>query len=272
MLAERGLAHQRHAVVLDGVVVVVHRERVHVQVVAQIRDAAAADSGVFLVINHVLVDHRALARRARAALVERPGAAVFEQRVLAAGQHFGDDLVEALLARVINLAHGASQRARHAGAGHQRVERGLARAAFHHALDVAEQHVLGLRREVEDHVHVERREVGAGLADALEDLLAAAVLVVAIHLLQQVVVEALHANAQTLHATLQLVQVAGNQVVRVRLAGHIADAERVARHVDGFAQLVDHDGGRAAAHVQAFEVVAEVLQHEHFLAHVGEVG
>ena len=37
------------------------------------------------------------------------------------------------------------------------------------------------------------------------------------------------------------------------------------------AQLVDHDGRRAAADVDAVEVVAEILQHEHFLAHVGEV-
>ena len=137
---------------------------------------------------------------------------MFEQRVLAAGQHFGDDLVEALLARVINLAHGASQRARHAGAGHQRVERGLARAAFHHALDVVDEDILGLRGEVEDHIHVERGEVRAGLADAREYLGAAAVLVVAVHLLEQAVVEALHTHAQALHAALQLVQVRRYQV------------------------------------------------------------
>ena len=98
-----------------------------------------------------------------------------------------------------------------------------------------DESVLGLRREVEDHVGVHGHEVGRRLADALQNFLTAAVLVVAIHLLQQVVVEALHAHGQTLHAPLQLLEVRGNKVVRVRLAGHLVDGEQVAGLVDGLA-------------------------------------
>ena len=47
--------------------------------------------------------------------------------------------------------------------------------------------------------------------------------------------------------------------------------ECIARQIDGFAQFVEHDRGRAAADVQVVEVVAQILQHEHFLAHALEV-
>ena len=126
-------------------------------------------------------------------------------------------------------------------------------------------------REVEDHIGVHGHEVRAGILDALDDLLAAAVLVIAVHLLEQAIVEALHAHGQALHAALQLVQIAGNQVVRVRLARNLLDVEQLARLVDGVAQLIDHDGGGAAADVDAVEVVAQILQHTHLLAHVLEV-
>ena len=147
----------------------------------------------------------------------------------------------------------------------------MARARLDHTLDVADENLLGLRGEVEDHVGVHRHEVGARILDALHDLLAAAVLVVAVHLLEQAVVEALHAYAQTLHATLQLVEITRDEVVRVRLARHFLDRERLAREIDGVAQLVKQDRRGAAADVEAVEIVAEVFQHEHFLAHVGEV-
>ena len=129
-----------------------------------------------------------------------------------------------------------------------------------------------MRREVENHVGVHGHEIRACLLDALHDFLTAAVLFVAIHLLEQPVVEALHAHAQALHAALQLVQVRRYQVVRVRLAGNLLDRERLLRQIDGVAQLVDHDGGRAAADVDGIEVVAEILQHAHLATHVLEVG
>ena len=62
------------------------------------------------------------------------------------------------------------------------------------------------------------------------------------------------------------------EMVRVRLAGDLFDREQIAGHIDSLAQLVDHDGGRAAADVHGIEVVAEILQHAHLATHVLEVG
>ena len=261
---------------LDGRVVLAHRERVHVQILAQIGDAATADGRVLLVIDHVLVNHGVLAGSTGAAAVERPGAAQLEQARLPARQisqqQIADDLVEATLAVVVNLAHRGSERALHRGRCHQRIERRLARAGGHHHLDVVNERVLGLRREVEDHVRVHRDKIRARFLNALEDLLAAAVLLVAIHLAQQVVVEGLHANGKALHASFQLLQILVGKVIRIRLARNFFDREQVASHVDGLAQLVDHDGGRAAADVDRIEIVAEILQHAHLASHVLEVG
>ena len=128
-----------------------------------------------------------------------------------------------------------------------------------------------MRREIEDHVRIHGHEVRAGVLDALEDLLAAAVLVVAVHLLEQVVVEALHADGQTLDTSLQLVEPRLHEVVGVGLRRHFLDAEVVARKVDRLAQLVEHDGRRAAADVEAFKGVSQILEHHHFLAHVLEI-
>ena len=125
--------------------------------------------------------------------------------------------------------------------------------------------------EVEDHVHVHAVEVGRGLPDALEDLLAAAVLLVAVHLLEQVVVEALHTYGQALHAALHLGEPRLGKVVRVRFHAHFLDVEVVAGKVDGLAQLVEQDGGGAAAEVQRLEVPAALLEHHHLAAQVLEV-
>ena len=140
--------------------------------------------------------------------------------------------------------------------------------AFHDVGHVADEHVLGLRGEVEDHVDVEALEdlgVCAG-ADALEDGVCVSVLLKAVHLLEQAVVEALHAHAQALHHALQLLEVAGNQVVGVGLARDLLDVEEVARLADGLGQLVHEDGGGAAADVHAVEVVAHICQHAHLCA------
>ena len=240
-LRERRLAHHGHATALDGLVVVVDGERVDVEVRAQIRHAARADGGVLLVIDDVLVDHGVIAGGGCAAAVERPSAAVLEQAHLAlcarrmgfhagkrACQKLADDLVIALLAVVVHLADGAGERLLHAGTCHQRIERSLAGPRLDNTLDVADENVLGLRGKVEYHVGVHRFEIRARVLDALEDLLSAAVLIVAIHLLEQTVVEALHADGHTVHATLQLVEVARDEVVRVRLAGNLLDGERLA--------------------------------------------
>ena len=154
VLRERGLAHHGHAAAFDGGVVIVHGERVHVQVRPQVRDAARPDGGILLVIDHVLVDHGVLTRGGGAAAVERPRAAVLEQARFALGpgraapcgkrarQKLADDLVVALLAIVIDLADGARQRFLHARARHQRVERSLAGSRLDDALDVANEDVL----------------------------------------------------------------------------------------------------------------------------------
>ena len=256
---------------LDALIVILHAEGVHVQVAAQIGDAAAADGWILLIVDHVLVDHGVLAGSRRVPLVERPRRTVLEQVQGTARQQFADDLVELLLAGVVHLAHGAGQAALDRRRCHKRVERGLCATALDDALDVVDQDVLGLRREVENHVRVHGHEVRAGILDALEDFLATAVLVVAVHLLEQAVVEALHAHGQALHAALQLVQIARDQVVRVRLTRNLLDIEQLARLVDGVAQLIDHDGGGAASNVDAVEVVAQILQHAHLFAHILEV-
>ena len=77
-----------------------------------------------------------------------------EQRTVAAGQQIVNDLVEALLAVVIYRANRAGERALDAGARHERIERRLRAARLDDALDVVDEHVFRLRREVEDHVGV----------------------------------------------------------------------------------------------------------------------
>ena len=134
-----------------------------------------------------------------------------------------------------------------------------------------DEHVFGLGREVEYHVRVHADEIWRGQLDALDDLVRAAVFVVTVHLLEQPVFESLRAHRETLHPSFQLLQNLGNQVVGVRLAGNLFDAEQVARLVDRLAQLVDHDRGRATADVDAIEVVAQIGEHPHLLAHALEI-
>ena len=257
---------------LDGVVVFPQAERVHVQTAVQVRDRARTDRRV-LVVGHLQLLERQfdvffpLVIQAR----ERPNGVALEERVVTAGKHAIENLVVAVLAVVIHAPERLDHLARGRGRDVERRERGLARAAFDNLLQVAEENVLGLRREVEDHVHVERVEIRNRLADALEDFLARAVLVIAVHLLEQVVVEALHADGQTLDAALQFVEPRLHEVVGVGLRRHFLDVEVVARKVDCLAQLVEHDGRRAAADVEALEVVAQILEHHHFLAHVLEI-
>ena len=129
-----------------------------------------------------------------------------------------------------------------------------------------------MRREVEDHVGVHGHEIRARLLNAFHDLLAAAVLFVAIHLLEQPVVEALHADGKAIDAPFQLLEITRNKMIRIGLGRHFLNGEVLARHIDRLAQLVDHDGGRAPADVDALKIVAQVLEHHHLFAHVGEIG
>ena len=203
--------------------------------------------------------------------VKGPNSVAAEEGLVAAGEHLVENAVVAELPVVIHVAERLLHLAR-GGVGHvQRAERGLARPAGDDFLQVVEEDVLGLAREVEDHVHVDRVEIRRGQPNALENLFAAAVLLVAIHLLEQVVVEALHAHAQALHATLQLGKIRLDQVVRVGLDAHFLDMEVVAGKVDGLAQLVKQDGRGAAAEVQRLEIPAAFFKHHHLAAQVLEV-
>ena len=80
------------------------------------------------------------------------------------------------------------------------------------------EHVLGLSGEVENHVGIHRYEVRCSQLNALDDLVGATVLVVAVHLLEQAIIEALHADRKALHTTLELLENLGNQMVGVGLA------------------------------------------------------
>jgi hypothetical protein len=111
--------------------------------------------------------------------------------------------------------------------------------------------------------------VGSGRgrsSSRFEDLRGGAVLAVPLHLLEQVVVEALHPHRQALHATLERPEDLVVQVVGVGLGRHLVDVEQVARQVDRGGQLVDQHRGRAAADVHVVEAVAEVGHHPHLLA------
>ena len=253
----------------------------------QIRNAARADGGIFLVIHHVFVNHRLVfgctgtstcrnTRIARSAIhvlaVERPRRTKLERRVFAFREKRADNLIELLFAVVINLTHRSRKRFLHGRRRHKRIERGLRGAAFNHALDVGNQDISRLSREIKNHIGVHRHKMRAGIFNALDNFLAAAVLVVTVHLLQKTVIETLNAHGKALHAPFQLLNIFRNQVVRVRLARNFFNArERVARQINGFAQLINHNGRRATANVDALEVIAQVFEHEHFFAHVLEI-
>ena len=236
------------------------------------RDGARADGGVVVVVGLVLLDLRRGGVGVGVLAREGPQGRAVEVWVLPAGQRLVDDLVELVLARVVELAEGLRHLLLRAVRHVERRERGLLGAAGADLLKVAAQDLLGLRGEVEDHVDVDEVEMALGGLDAFEDLLARAVLLVAVHLLEQAVVEALHAHGEALHAALHLRKPRVHQVVGVGLHGHLGDGEVLARLVDGGAQLVKQDGGRAAAEVETLKVVAKVLEHHHLFAHVGKVG
>ena len=60
-------------------------------------------------------------------------------------------------------------------------------------------------------------------------------------------------------------------MVRVRFASNFFDMKIVACYIKRFAQLVDHNCGSATAHINAFEVISKVFEHEHFFTHAGKV-
>ena len=242
----------------------------------QIRHAARPDGRVFLVVDDIFIDHLAIAWRffrwrIILAPIERPSAAVHIRRIGGSGERFGNNLVEALLAFVIDLANGARERPLDRRRSHQRVERGLAAAAFDDHFQIATQNFFGLRREVENHIDVERFEIWRRNLNGLKDAFPGTVLVVTVHLLQQTIVKTLHANAQAIDSALQLIEVFRNEVVRIGLARDFLNGKLALGHIDEIAQLVNHDGRRAAANIKRIEIVPELLDHHEFGAQVLEI-
>ena len=266
-LGEGGRPHHAHAPGLDARVVLVHREGVHVQALVEEAHAARADGWVFLEVHDVLVNHAA-GRRIECPCVAKDEGCVRTLRQLAA-----DDLIEALFTAVVHFAHGGREAFLHGRTGHERVEGRLACARLFQNVEVVTQHFLGLRGEVKDHVHVQRGERARGrrLAHALGDCGGIAVLLVAVHLAQQPVVEALHAHRQTLNLTGEALNHLGHEVVGVGLARHLGDGEGVARAANRLEQLVGVNRGRAAADVERVEVVAQARHHLHLGTQVREV-
>ena len=144
-------------------------------------------------------------------------------------------------------------------------------AALLDFLDVVKQNLFGLRREIENHVDVEGVETRCRITDAFENLFARTVFLAAVHLREQLVVEALHAYRKAIHAAAQCRKPGVHEVVRVGFASDFFDAEVLACHIDGAAELVEQNSGRAAAEVQAFEVVAHIFEHHHFATKILEV-
>jgi len=126
--------------------------------------------------------------------------------------------------------------------------------------------------QVEDHVHVERREDAAHRREALADLRAAAVLLEAVHAGEQAVVEALHADREARDARVAVaVQHVGLEVVRVGLDRDGVHRGQVADQPERRDQFVGVHRRRAAAHVHVREAEAGVVVETDFLAERIEV-
>ena len=242
--------------------VLAERERVAVDRVVEEGQRARTDADVLGEVDDVLVDHRVAVAR------EGPRARGLELGC----ERLGDEPVVARLAVEVDVADGLGELAAPERGGHERVERRLVGLRRLHELDVAQQALLRLAREVEDHVDVERGELAGHRGESLEDLLAGAVLAVAVHLAQQAVVEALHAAREPLHASVEDVDEFVGEVVGAGLGRDLSDSrEEPLGQVDRLGELVEDDGGRAAADVERGEVVTEVGDEAHLVAKVAEV-
>ena len=231
------------------------------------RDGAGPDAHALLVGHGVLVHFQMLlALKVLVEPVEGPQGTALEEGRITPREDLVQDMIEAPFLVVVHPPQHLLHFARGGVGLVQGRERRLMAAAQRDLLAIGDEDVLGLRGEVEDHVHIERLEIGSRLADALEDLLPASVLLVAVHLAQKPVVEGLHAHGEALDAAVQLVKVLRDEVVRIRLRVHLLHMEEVAGQIDGLAQLVDVHRRRAAADVHTLEVVALRGQHPHLLA------
>ena len=125
---------------------------------------------------------------------------------------------------------------------------------------------------VEDEVDVERREHSGDGADALEGVGAVAVFVVALHLAEQLVVEALHAHGEAGDAGgAERLEHVGPEVLGVGLDGDLGDAEELLHQLDGGDEFGGFGGRRAAAEVDAGEGVAGGVVEADLVAQGGEV-
>ena len=111
-----------------------------------------------------------------------------------------------------------------------------------------------------------------GVLQTLEDLFPGAELLVALRELQQVVVEALHADGHAVDESLQIAELRRRDDLRVGFAGYFADrGEEGLRVLDRLDELVLKNRRRAPADVHRVEVIAERLHVVHFLAQIHEV-
>ena len=134
------------------------------------------------------------------------------------------------------------------------------------------EHVEGLAAEPEHHVDVAGREEFLRVLEALEDLLARAELLIALGELQEVIVEALHADRHAVDQALEIPELGRRDDLRVGFAGDFFDRrEERLRVLDRLDELVLKNRRRAAADVHRVEVVPERLHVFHFLPQVHEV-
>ncbi len=220
LLGQLRLAHDRHLAAFNMLVVIGKAEIVYKQVSVEMGDGARADSGVLVVGDHVLldIDGSCLLAGLLVQAVKGPNGMSLEQRVVAAGKDAVEDLVVAILAVVVHRAENLGHLV-HRAIGHiQGAEGGLLRATRGNLLQVVDEDILGLGGEVEDHVHVDRVEIGGSVLDALKNLFSGAVFVVTLHLLQKVVVEALDAYAEAIDAVVERLDVLRRQVIGIGLA------------------------------------------------------
>ena len=116
-------------------------------------------------------------------------------------------------------------------------------------LDIVKQNLFGLRREIENHVDVEGVETRCCVADTFENLFARTIFLAAIHLREQLVIEALHAHRKAIHAAAQCRKPRVYKVVWIGFASDFFDVEVLACHIDGAAEFVEQNSRRAAAKV-----------------------
>ena len=110
------------------------------------------------------------------------------------------------------------------------------------------------------------------LLEPVADGLAAAVLVEAVHRLEQAVVKALNPDGKPVHAhAFQGGDVRIGQMIRVGFDGYFADPERLTGQCKRVFKFVDQNGRGAAADIDALKVEPPFFIEQHFQAQGPEI-